>query len=171
MRSTNPARSQSAMLTATLAIALGGPAVSAQDAQPLEASSNHHSYSAEHSYSADSRISQGHRSLGDIRTYHQHYGYLYSTQTRDEPGWSTGWRVGASVEHFAFDVPNRTPLPARLGSVALRVGVNQRLSDRWSTSLEAQPGIYSDFEDISGDDLKPFGCSLDSGPAKANHTI
>ncbi|HEY1107816.1 MAG TPA: DUF6268 family outer membrane beta-barrel protein, partial [Opitutaceae bacterium] len=40
----------------------------------------------------------------------------------------------------------------------LQLGYNRKLSPQWSLRAELQPGLYSDFEDISGDDFNaPFG--------------
>jgi hypothetical protein len=147
-----------------MAMALTGGLIgtaSAQDFLPLGVSSNQHAYFVEHAYTAESDISQGRRELGDISTFQQRYSYVYSSRPSERPGWETGWRLGAAVESFTFESPSRAPIPDYLGSVAARLGLNQRLSKRWSMTFEAQPGLYSDFEDISGDDFNvPFGAGV-----------
>lgn len=64
---------------------------------------------------------------------------------------------GFSYRRFQFDTPAGAPLPNTLQSVAGVVGIQSRFGDNWRARLEALPGIYSDFSDVSGEDItSPF---------------
>lgn len=63
-------------------------------------------------------------------------------------------RAGVSWERFSFGLPAAPAfIPNTLQSVALVLGSDIQLSEKWLIRLEAQPGIYSDFYDISFDDV------------------
>lgn len=60
---------------------------------------------------------------------------------------------GISYRRFQFDTPAGATVPNTLQSIAGVAGWQSRFADHWRARVEALPGIYSDFSDISGDDF------------------
>lgn len=103
----------------------------------------------EASYAAKSDISEGTRPLGEISTT-QGRASIIHTIRKDT---NSAWLVGGSWQHFIFSTPARAPLPDSLSILALKLGYNCSLTPQWSLRAEIDPGIYSDFEDVGGDDF------------------
>jgi hypothetical protein len=65
--------------------------------------------------------------------------------------------VGAAWRRFDFS-GSRADVPESLSSAALKLGYTRKLSPEWQLWAEIDPGLYSDFEDVSSDDFNvPFG--------------
>lgn len=63
-------------------------------------------------------------------------------------------RAGVAWERFSFGLPAAPAfIPNTLQSVALVLGSDIQLSEKWLIRAEMQPGIYSDFNDITFDDV------------------
>jgi hypothetical protein len=63
-------------------------------------------------------------------------------------------RLGLNWERFAFDTTNRmTPLPASVDTLAAVIGSDIQLTSALLVRVEAYPGIYGSFNDISGRDF------------------
>lgn len=114
-------------------------------------------YQLEFSHSADGGLRRGGALMGDMDA-----SWLRA-------GWSAGfaaspdyqWSVGLQWDHVRFDVPGGAPMPEDIYGLALRLGSNWRLGERWNLRSEARPGLYTDFEDISGGDFNvPFTVAL-----------
>lgn len=138
-----------------LALALLAPAVlSAQTPVVPRAGATPMEWSVETAYSAKSDISEGTRPLGTIDTLQSR---LSAVRTFPLDA-STAWLFGASWQRFDFSTAAGAPIPETLGSLALKAGYNRSLTPRWSVRAEIDPGIYSDFEDVStGDFNAPAG--------------
>ena len=68
--------------------------------------------------------------------------------------------MGVTWRRFDFS-GSLADVPDSLTSLALKLGYARTLSPAWSLRAEIDPGIYSDFEDISGDDVNaPLGVRL-----------
>ena len=106
-------------------------------------------FSAEVSYSAPSAISAGGLKLGDIDTLQSHLSY----QRRFGSVTNLEWLTGLDWQRYGFSVPSGSPIPNTLQSIALTLGVNWPLGDKWNFRLQVAPGVYSDFRDFSGGDL------------------
>jgi hypothetical protein len=66
-------------------------------------------------------------------------------------------RVGAEWQRFSFGVPGGTALPDTLQQVSAIIGCDAQLTDQWLLRAELQPGVYSDFADVSWRDVDaPF---------------
>lgn len=66
-------------------------------------------------------------------------------------------RLGAEWQRSDFRVPDNAPLPDTLQQVSAIVGMDCQLTDQWLFRAELDPGIYSDFEDVSWRDVNaPF---------------
>jgi Domain of unknown function (DUF6268) len=104
-------------------------------------------------YSFPSTIYQGNTRLGDIDTLEFHATYIQSVKVNND----FKWLVGADWYRQQASVPSGAPIPNTLQSAAAVLGFDWRFRERWRARLEVQPGIYSDFRDISSDDINaPF---------------
>lgn len=111
---------------------------------------------AEYAFSDRADIAEGSRPLGEIR--HQYYS-LAGTRAFALDA-ASAVIVGGSWRQFDFS-GSEADVPGRLGALALKLGYTRTLSAQWSLRAEIDPGLYSDFEDLSGDDVNvPFGMRL-----------
>lgn len=58
-------------------------------------------------------------------------------------------RVGVEWERFSFGLPTGAPLPNTLQQVSGVFGFDCQIDDHWLFRMEVQPGIYSDFKDVT----------------------
>lgn len=141
--------------TITVIACLSAAAVSApfnacgQTAPPPAGIGFTHKSTSEFSYVANSNIKLGEVNLGAIDTTHSRLRYGASFQTSN----SYSWRIGVEWERHAFGLPAGSMLPNTLNSIALNLGDTWRINDKWTLQFEADPGIYSDLEDIGIEDF------------------
>ena len=107
------------------------------------------SYKADITYSAEAPISQGTLRLGDVDPIHNRVRYMGKIRVND----TYSWRAGINWERYSFGTPVGSPIPDTLQTVAAALGNTWHVADNWILQFEAEPGIYSDFEDISIDDF------------------
>ena len=62
-------------------------------------------------------------------------------------------RFGGEWQRFSFGVPAAVPVPATLQQVSAVVGCDYQLGSQWIVRAECQPGVYSDFVEITGADV------------------
>jgi hypothetical protein len=62
-------------------------------------------------------------------------------------------RLGVEWQRFSFGESDRIPVPNLLQQVSAVIGFDYQLADEWLMRVEAQPGIYSDFRDITWRDV------------------
>lgn len=62
-------------------------------------------------------------------------------------------RLGAEWERFSFGVPDHAPVPGVLQQASAVIGFDYQFADQWLLRTEVEPGIYSDFRDISWRDV------------------
>jgi len=62
-------------------------------------------------------------------------------------------RLGADWQRLSFDVPKVVPVPSVLQKVSTIIGLDYQLTDKWLLRAEVQPGLYSDFQNISWGDV------------------
>ena len=115
------------------------------------------------SYSGNLEFNTGHSAGADIRLGTRELGSLDATRTRVEyrgmfhPGADFQWGVGVAYTRWDFGREAGNPLPANLQSAALPLTVSWRFREGWQAFGEVSPGIYSDFEQVGGDDFNaPF---------------
>ena len=106
-------------------------------------------FSANYSHVFDGDIKQGNRDLGAISEDTYDAELVASIPIT----YGTYLRLGAGSEGFLFSDVGRAPISDRLISTYAVVGFDYELSDQWLLRLEARPGLYSDFEDISFSDV------------------
>lgn len=66
-------------------------------------------------------------------------------------------RFGAEWERFSFDVPDHAPVPRLLQQASGVLGFDYQVADEWLMRVEAEPGIYGDFDNI---DWRDFNAPL-----------
>lgn len=112
---------------------------------------------AEVIHTAGARLRGEGRRFGDLDTLEFHATYVETLRLND----SFDVLAGADWRRLQTGVPDRAPVPRTLQSAALVLGGNWRIRDRWHARLEVLPGVYSDFEDISGRDFNaPFSVEV-----------
>ncbi|HAV63577.1 MAG TPA: hypothetical protein DCY13_14575 [Verrucomicrobiales bacterium] len=104
---------------------------------------------ASFTYAFPSAIRLGDTALGDIDSAEFAASYVESVGG----GRDWHWLVGANWRRQQFDPPASAPLPDTLQAAAAAVGANWRINNRWRARVELLPGVYSDFRDVSGDDV------------------
>jgi len=62
-------------------------------------------------------------------------------------------RVGFEWQRFSFGVPDHAPVPSALQQASLVLGFDYQIADEWLMRVEVQPGVYSDFRDITWRDV------------------
>jgi hypothetical protein len=107
-------------------------------------------------YSLPSTIHQGSRRLGDIDTLEGRATFIQPLRLDAE----FNWLVGADWYRLQAG-GSSGPVPDVLQSAAAVFGFDWRFRERWRLRLEAMPGIYSDFHDITGADVNaPFSLEV-----------
>lgn len=104
---------------------------------------------AEVTYSFPSPIRQGNTRLGNIDTLAVHVGYIEDVRLTENFELLAGfdWR------RFQASVPDNSPVPNTLQSVAAVLSVDARLGEKFRLRLEVLPGIYSDFRELTARDF------------------
>ncbi len=59
----------------------------------------------------------------------------------------------STTKRWGFGLAPGLQVPNTLQGVSLVFGNRWKFADRWALAVSARPGLYSDFEDISGDDF------------------
>ena len=62
-------------------------------------------------------------------------------------------RFGAEWQRLSFGVSDRAPVPDVLQQVSVGLGFDYQIADQWLMRAEVQPGVYSDFRDVSWVDV------------------
>lgn len=72
-------------------------------------------------------------------------------------GQNANYLVGGAWRRFEFS-NSSAPIPDSVDAVTLKLGYSRTLNRQWTLLTEIDPGLYSDMEDISGDDFNaPVG--------------
>lgn len=100
-------------------------------------------------YGFSAPISLGTTALGDIESAELGGLWVGPVVRRD----SFDILGGISLRRLQFSTPIAAPIPNTLQSVAGVIGAQGRWGDKWRARIEALPGLYSDFSDLSGDDF------------------
>jgi hypothetical protein len=93
---------------------------------------------AEFSYAGRAAIGEGSRRLGEISTTQARASTVLAVPLDNQ----NTFLIGASGQRFEFDPPAASLVPARLSSLALKLGWNRALDAQWSFRAEADPGTY-----------------------------
>lgn len=103
----------------------------------------------DYGYVGGSKAHIGATLFGRISEQNSSFRYVSSKELTEK----TTLRFGGTWQRFSFGLPQTVPLPNALQSVSALIGVDRKFSDQWSMRLDVEPGIYSDFQDISFDDI------------------
>jgi hypothetical protein len=69
--------------------------------------------------------------------------------------------LGVDYERWGFSGnTGAVPVPDQLQSVSLVLGNRWRFAEAWTLQLSVRPGLYSDFDDVSGQDVHVPGLAL-----------
>jgi hypothetical protein len=116
-------------------------------------SSTSYEISGDVSYVGDAKMRIGDVQLGDVN---EQCSSLQAVQSSEISNGNL-LRLGAGWQRFSFGLPDAAPLPNTLQSAYAVLGADIEIADSWLLRVETYPGVYSDFTDISGDDVNsPF---------------
>jgi len=101
-----------------------------------------------YSYSSKAGLNRGGK-VGDVAI--QHYDFEWNTKTPLTA--SSTLLTGLSCRRDSLDLSAGVPLPNRLESVGLSVGVNDRFAPGWSFTGLLRPNLSGDALDLSGPNL------------------
>ncbi len=107
------------------------------------------SYTSEFTHSTDSQLNRADQALGDFNAALLSIEYTVSFNTSD----TYTWGVGTRWNYAEFDTLPGVPVPERGHALALSFTSQWRFADKWSLRTELRPGLYTDFEDLTGDDF------------------
>jgi len=111
---------------------------------------------ADISFTGSSAIAEGTVSRGDL----EHQSFRIDGVRTIGLDRGAAILVGGSWRRLDFSGAT-FPIPESLTAMALKLGYSRPLNQQWSLRAEIDPGLYSDFEDISGDDFNaPIGLRM-----------
>lgn len=102
-----------------------------------------------YSYVGAADVKQGDAKLGNVSSQTTDLKYVISPEIKE----GLLFRGGVEWERYSFGLPDNAPLPNTLQSTNLIVGFDIQLADQWLMRVEAAPGFYSDFVDLSSRDV------------------
>ncbi len=101
-------------------------------------------------YSASGGVEGNGGSLGDVAVT-SFGGSVRTFRPLDRQG--RGLILGLAWEDYQLDVDPGVPLPDQLRELQLVLGLNYPLNERWTAGVLARPGLASDFDSITSDDV------------------
>ena len=104
---------------------------------------------AEYGYVGGAGTRGGGVNVGSVDEQSADFKYVISPQLNKD----LLLRLGLEWQRFTFGVPDHAPVPGVLQQASLVLGFDYQLADEWLMRVEAQPGIYSDFRDITWQDV------------------
>ncbi len=102
-----------------------------------------------YSYVGAADVKQGDAKLGNLSSQTTDLKYVISPEIKE----GLLFRGGVEWERYSFSLPDNAPLPNTLQSTNVIIGVDIQLADQWLMRIEAAPGFYSDFVDLSSRDI------------------
>lgn len=117
-------------------------------------------FTTENSFVGDAKGKVGDKDFDKVSEIHNKVNYVISPQLND----NVLLRVGVDYERYSFGYKSTEQRggfymagPNTLQSTSMVVGADITINDQWLMRVEATPGIYSDFYDVSSDDVNvPF---------------
>lgn len=102
-----------------------------------------------YSYVGASDIKQGNSKIGNVSEQNSDVKYVISPEITD----GLLFRGGVEWERYSFGLSSNLALPNTLQSTNLILGFDIQLADQWLMRVEAAPGFYSDFVDLTSRDI------------------
>jgi len=106
-------------------------------------------FTAETSYTGRAETKQGNATLGSVGDINSHVNYVINPQIHD----NLLLRFGVDAERNSFSLFSGAPLPNTLQSVNAVIGADMTPTDKIILRAELHPGLFSDFEHITGNDF------------------
>ncbi len=155
-RLTNPALGFGTLL---VIFGLGETRLNAQGAFKLAsgsesaASALSYQFDAETSFFGKGDAKGGSTNFGEISEISSSASFVLSAQVRE----SSLLRLGVEWQRYSFNPEARAPIPEALYGLNLAIGADVQISPAILLRIEAHPGIYTDWSDISSQDFNvPF---------------
>lgn len=106
-------------------------------------------FAVEGSYSGNSSLEEGGKAAGETDAWQTRVSYVGAFST------SATYSIlaGFEAEVWKFDDSGGGLFPAELGSAAVVLGNVWQFRENWSLQTTLAPGIYSDWEDVGGEDF------------------
>lgn len=115
------------------------------DNPKVRSSSVSYEVEADFSFTGGASVWQGTRLLGNVDALAHRASVVANVPVSE----NIFLRLGAQHDHYSIGLPENAPLPHTLQSAALVVGADFLLNRHWVLRFELQPGVYSDWEDLS----------------------
>lgn len=123
-----------------------GKVVSAMKVEPeLRPVTVSHEFNSDISYVGGAKAKMGNTPFGRITELSDSFKYVASIELTQ----GSLLRLGLNWQRYSFGVPVLAPIPNTLQSLSGVIGADLELTDQWLMRIEAEPGIYSDFNDIT----------------------
>src|SRR5205085_1594291 len=129
---------------ATLILLLSGATVWAANSMDVS-----QELDVEYGYIGSAGTRGGGVNVGSVDEHSADLKYVVSPQLNKD----LLFRIGFEWQRFSFGVPDRAPLPSALQQASLVLGFDYQVTDEWLMRVEVQPGVYSDFRDITFRDV------------------
>ena len=108
---------------------------------------------AETSFFGRGEAKAGSTNFGNITEISSSASFVLSAQIRD----TALLRLGVEWQRYSFDPEERAPVPDSLQGLDLAIGADLQVSPAMLLRIEAHPGIYSEFRNVSWQDFNaPF---------------
>ena len=104
---------------------------------------------AQYSYVGDAKTRGAGLNAGSINEHSADIKYVISPQVNRD----LLLRFGFEWQRFSFGVPDHAAVPRVLQQASGVLGFDYQIADQWLMRAEVEPGIYSDFRDISWRDF------------------
>jgi len=136
---------------------LGAATLNAQGAFKMSSGSSASALSyeldGETSFFGRGAANAGATNFGNITEIDSSASIVLSAQVRD----TVLLRLGVEWQRYSFDPAARAPVPESLQGLDLAIGTDLQVSPALLLRIEAHPGIYSEFRDVSWQDFNvPF---------------
>jgi Domain of unknown function (DUF6268) len=108
---------------------------------------------AEASFFGSGGTRAGKINFGSIKEISSSASFILSAQVRD----NALLRLGVEWQRYSFDPSLQAPIPDSLQGIDIAIGADLQVSPAVLLRIQAHPGIYSDFADLTGRDFNvPF---------------
>jgi hypothetical protein len=137
------------VLGAAVSLFLASPALAASKKKRKASDEVSWEVSTESSYVGGSQTRSGDAKFGHFTEVANSFQAVASTHLAE----GVILRMGGAWERYSFGTPADSPLPNTLQSTAAVMGLDFQMASEWLVRFEVQPGVYSDFQDLSLDDV------------------